>query len=552
MKLEGAAPVASQGLYKRRCRNPPRYPGIRQPHPHARKRRLALTDLIVASPDNDRNLDADSNGRVIIPAKATSDEYLALMNRKHAVTREGGKVVVAEFVGKHEIEYSTPREIEQFYRNVRIPMGDGATKPLGHWWLDHEKRRQYEAIVFEPGDAGAGTGTGVESNRRNPHVYNRWRGLSLKPKPGDWSLYYDNLLNNMCGGNLPHCNYVLDWMAHGVQHPEEKPGVAIVFRSDERGTGKSTVCRYYSELFGAHGLEVSSTDHLTGRFNGHLETLIVLVVNEAIWAGDHSSESVLKALITEPNITIENKHRAVQQRPSYLRVMMTANSSWVVPAGWSERRFLVLEASDRMVGKAKYWSELSRQMKKGGSAGFLHDLLARDLANFNPRSVPVTVALIDQKIQSMDDATRWIYNCLARGKWSLGHGSWKWDIGRNELYDLYINEAPKISSRKTRAVQTELGKLVGKIFPGANDGPRIRLAGERVRTYSFSGLEESRRQFARFMQAPDTHDLFIDTEPDNQVQIIDVGNSEPGNQSQESGTLIDFQSGRKLPTDTQK
>lgn len=508
-----------------------------------------MTQLIVTPPETDRN------GRVIIPSRATSDQYLALMNHKHAVTREGGKVVVAEFVGEHQIEYSTPREIEQFYRNIRIPMGDGASKPLGHWWLDHEKRRQYEAIVFEPAMNGAQDGQ-KDTLPTNPHVYNRWQGLAVKPKAGsDWSLYYDNLLNNMCGGNLAHCNYVLDWMAHGVQHPEEKPGVAIVFRSDERGTGKSTVCRYYTELFGAHGLEVSSTDHLTGRFNGHLETLIVLVVNEAIWAGDHSAESVLKALITEPNITLENKHRAVQQRPSYLRVMMTANSSWVVPAGWSERRFLVLEATDRMLGNAKYWSQLTRQMKHGGSAGLLHDLLNRNIADFNPRAVPVTEALIDQKIQSMDDATRWVFNCLARGKWSAAHDNWKWDIDRNELYELYISEAPKSGSRKTRAVQTELGRLIGKVFPGSNEGPRIRLAGERVRTYSFRDLETSRRQFAKYMQAPDSYDLFAGMKADNQVQLIgmaDTSNVLEEGSNTGSGTLIDFQSGKKLSSDGQE
>lgn len=506
-----------------------------------------MTQLIVTPPETDRN------GRVIIPSRATSDQYLALMNHKHAVTREGGKVVVAEFVGEHQIEYSTPREIEQFYRNIRIPMGDGASKPLGHWWLDHEKRRQYEAIVFEPAMNNGIQDGQKDSQPTNPHVYNRWQGLAVKPKAGsDWSLYYDNLLNNMCGGNLAHCNYVLDWMAHGVQHPEEKPGVAIVFRSDERGTGKSTVCRYYTELFGAHGLEVSSTDHLTGRFNGHLETLIVLVVNEAIWAGDHSAESVLKALITEPNITLENKHRAVQQRPSYLRVMMTANSSWVVPAGWSERRFMVLEASDRMISNATYWHELAKQMKKGGLSTFLYDLLNRDIAKFNPRAVPVTEALIQQKIQSMDDSTRWLYNCLSRGKWSVDHVNWMQEIGRNELYDLYLNDAPRITGRRSRALQTELGRLVSKIFPGANDGPRIRLAGERVRTYSFGDLEACRRQFAKFMQAPDSSDLFIGMQPDNVVQLIGGQDTTTNASNSGSATLISFPAGNRPVSDIQK
>lgn len=492
---------------------------------------LAQTPTPVPAPEPEH--------RIIIPAKATSDQYLAMMNQKHAVTREGGKVVVVEFVGEHQIEYSTPREIEQFYRNVQILMGDGGNKPLGRWWLDHERRRQYEAIVFEPGQPATDT---------SGHIYNRWRGLAVKPKPGNWSLYYDNLLNNMCRGNQAHCDYVLDWMAHGVQHPEEKPGVAIVFRSDERGTGKSTVCQYYARLFGIHGLEVSSANHLTGRFNGHLETAIVLVVNEAVWAGDQSAESILKSLITEANATTESKWMNAKQSRSFVRVMMTANSSWVVPAGWSERRFLVLEATDRMLSKDKYWVDLVRQMKNGGLSGFLHDLLARDISQFNPRNVPVTEALIDQKIQSMDDSTRWIFNCLSRGRWSADHNNWQQEMGRNELYALYLSEAPKITGRKIRAVQTELGKMIGRIFPGANDGPRIRLAGSRVRKYVFDGLEACRAQFATFLQAPEGTDLFFGMEPDNIIELL------PNPVPESGGTLmkVDFQTRQKLNTDTQE
>lgn len=496
----------------------------------------------------------DGDGPIVIPTKATSDQYLELMNRKHAVTQEGGKVVVAKFIGEHRIEYTTPKDIEQFYRNIQIPMGDGGSKPLGRWWLDHEKRRQYEDIVFDPGqspsNSSSSSNNANKSSRHNPHIYNRWRGLAVKPKKGEWSLYYDNLLNNMCGGNESYCRYVLDWMAHGVQHPEEKPGTAIVFRSDERGTGKSTVCRYYVQLFGPHGLEIASADHLTGKFNEHLETLVVLVVNEALWAGDHNAESILKSLITESSMAFEGKYKAVRSRNSYLRVMMTANSSWVVPAGWSERRFLVLEASDRMLRVPKYWMELAKQMKHGGLQGFLYDLLARDISTFNPRNVPVTEALIEQKIQSMDEVTAWLYTCLARGKWKEDDVAWRKEIGRNELYELYRQEGPKISRRRSgRSLQIELGKLIGRAFPGANDGPRLRVAGERVRTYTFSDLESCRSQFARYLQAPEGTDLFYGMEPDHRVEMIGGVNPAVPGVNPASGALIDFNTGKKLTND---
>lgn len=463
---------------------------------------------------------------VLIPQTATAAQYLELMNRKHAVVMEGGKTVVIKFVGENEIEFSNRRDLESFYANIWVQEGD-TREALGRWWWLHRNRRQYEEIVFDP------------RGNTPPEVYNRWRGLAVEPKRGKWDLYANNLKENMCHGNPLHYNYLLDWMAHAVQKPEEKPGVAVVLRSDERGTGKSTTCKYFAELFGPHGLEVAAAEHATGKFNGHLEMLVVLVINEAIWAGDHAAESVLKSLITEPSITIENKFRAVKQQPSYLRVMMTANSSWVVPAGWSERRFFVLEASSRGLGNPLYWTLLAKQMREGGLAAFLYDLLERDISTFNPREVPVTEALVDQKIQSLDDTTRWLLSCLERGTWSEKHGTWQTEIGRNELYELYLESGAKLGGKRTRAMQTELGRLLTRVFPGCVDGPRIRLAGSRVRHYLFPPLEQARAEFARYLQAPETANLFGYVESDdNAVEMLAPNPQPPGSLVQ-----VDFSSG---------
>ena len=57
----------------------------------------------------------------------------------------------------------------------------------------------------------------------------------------------------------------------------------------------------------------------------------MLVLTEGFWAGSHEAESVLKALIMEPEIAIERKGVDVRFVPSYTRVMMTSNAEWVVP-----------------------------------------------------------------------------------------------------------------------------------------------------------------------------------------------------------------------------
>jgi hypothetical protein len=72
-----------------------------------------------------------------------------------------------------------------------------------------------------------------------------------------------------------------------------------------------------------------------------------LFADEAFWAGDKKGESVLKGLITERTLVIEQKGIDAVQWPNRLKVMMAANAAWVVPASYHERRFAVFDVSNR-------------------------------------------------------------------------------------------------------------------------------------------------------------------------------------------------------------
>lgn len=82
--------------------------------------------------------------------------------------------------------------------------------------------------------------------------------------------------------------YVLNWMAAMFQRPSEAAEVAIAFKG-AKGTGKGTLGRVLQHIAGAHGLHISSPEHITGRFNSHLQNCICLFADEAFWAGDKRS-----------------------------------------------------------------------------------------------------------------------------------------------------------------------------------------------------------------------------------------------------------------------
>jgi hypothetical protein len=94
----------------------------------------------------------------------------------------------------------------------------------------------------------------------------RW---GLEPKEGDWSRLRRHLDTILASGNREFSEYMLNWLAFGLQRPGEKRGVALCVQGAE-GAGKGIVFHGYRRIYGPHGLYIIQPSHLTGKFNKHL------------------------------------------------------------------------------------------------------------------------------------------------------------------------------------------------------------------------------------------------------------------------------------------
>ncbi len=346
---------------------------------------------------------------------------LTTLNRDHAVLlREAAKTRVLSW-GSSELYSDRKVPVLQSFEDFRncymnqlvtIVKSDGKRThiPLGRWWLEHPRRRQYEALVFRPGEP-----------EELGNYLNMWRGFALDPVPGDWSLLRSHLNDIVADKDTKSALYILRWFAWAVQNPDKPAEVALVFRGG-RGTGKGTLARAIKRIHGQHGLQVTSPMQLTGRFNAHLRDTCLLFADEAIAPGDRAAESVLKGLITEPELTIEGKGVNTIQARNHLHIIMASNDAWVIPAGIDERRFAVFETSTSRVGDAGYFKAVNDEMAAGGLAAMLHDLLAMDLGSWHPRhNVPSTVALRQQQDLSLSPADMAIHNMLCEGEVPCEH-----------------------------------------------------------------------------------------------------------------------------------
>jgi hypothetical protein len=361
------------------------------------------------------NVDRYAKRQIARAREMLEDPRLREMNEKHAViSNYGGKCCVLSSTRSSanfalEVQtFQTIGAIQSRYANRHVEVGNKnghpITKSLGQWWIAHPKRRQYEGVIYAPG---------------NPNVeidgyFNLWRGWGVTPAKGDWSLLRLHILEVLAAGSEQYAAYITRWVANALQHPDRPSGVALVLRG-RKGTGKGLFCTLLTDLFGAHGIAVSNSKHVTGHFNGHLKDKSLLFADEALAAEDKQGESVLKCLITEREIIVEQKGFDAVPWKNCLNIIMASNAEWVVPASSDERRFAVFDVADHRSGDYSYFAALAAELNGGGQAAFLHDLLHMDLTGFDPREVPNTVALAEQKQRSLSPFDAWWLSLLHDG-----------------------------------------------------------------------------------------------------------------------------------------
>ena len=140
-----------------------------------------------------------------------------------------------------------------------------------------------------------------------------------------------------------------------------------------------------------------------------------MFADEAYGPKDKSTEGQLKRLVTEDTIQIEPKGRGQFDVPNCLHIMFASNNDWVVPAGPHERRWVVQRVSEIHRQEEEWFKPLYAEMKAGGFAAMLYDLLRMDLGDWHPRQIVRTAALADQQEQSLSALDLWWLNVLQTG-----------------------------------------------------------------------------------------------------------------------------------------
>lgn len=361
---------------------------------------------------------------------------------------------------------------------------------IGKMWLEWKHRKRQERIdILPPG--------GPE--RLSPDVYNRWRGWGVEREEGELHLpFLDHVFENVCSGNDEWNAWVIAWLAHMVQKPWEKPGTALVLRSDSEGTGKGVFGMAILKLAGYQGFKINTAERLTGRFNDHLFGRIFVFADEVTWGGNKTSSDVLKGLTSELVLDYEAKGAPTFQGRSFTRLLLTGNSSWMVSASATSRRWQVFDVSEKHKQDEPYFLRILNSLKRGGHSHLLDYLSNVDLSDLpNPRKIVSTHGLVNQKLLSLDSVDQWIHNVLTRGYILETHedACIEDTFSKSDVYQNYIDESAKVGIKR-RSNEVHFGRRLKEVFGGDLRTPRPRTdEGGRPMCYQFPPLDVARKSF---------------------------------------------------------
>lgn len=447
-------------------------------------------------------------------------DWVKEMNKTYFVVRERGSVLLCleshdTVLNRDVIDFMKPESFRLLHNNHQVVVGTTAKGAdikvgAGTAWLTHRDRLLYpNGFVMKPAVPVEG-------------AYDLWKGLGVEPRPGEWPKIKWHIRNIICSGNEKHYRWLINWIAWAVQHPELHAEVAVVLRGLE-GVGKGWLGQLLLKIFRHHGIHLTNQCQFNTRFNRHYVNGCFIFVDEAFYAGDKAGDGMMKGLITEHTIQMEAKGMDIITMPNRLKILMSSNNEWVIPAGREARRYFMLDVSEKKIRNAAYFKDLFAETDLE-LPGFLHDLLAMDLSDFDHRHVEHTEALHSQKLLGADSFVRFWYDCLYNGEiksttTSRSDGpdgddifyaeavGWPDRLAAQVLYARYLQHARHdrhpLSSAQMGQRLLQLLPEVKRSRTKAKVPPGIVPPGgpvKKPKTYSFPGLGACRKSFLKFMK----------------------------------------------------
>lgn len=246
------------------------------------------------------------------------------------------------------------------------------------------------------------------------NVLNLWLPPIAGKRGADWSVIGDFLHDIICDGDESRHRYLINFLAHMLQKPEEKPGVILVLMGGQ-GIGKGMFFKLLRAIWSKSALQVNSLDQVVGRFNAILEKTFIVMMDEALFSSDRPAIDKMKSLISEDYIVVEQKQIPSRRIASLHRFFAATNHMHFASIDADDRRHIFFNVSHKRQQDTIYFSKLNAAIADNNIiSAFVDHLLNQQLKTFDVRQKPASTTQTEQKLLSLRGFERFWYELLHR------------------------------------------------------------------------------------------------------------------------------------------
>tara|TARA_R100000654_G_scaffold1046_1_gene3949 strand:- start:27 stop:2297 length:2271 start_codon:yes stop_codon:yes gene_type:complete len=302
---------------------------------------------------------------------------------------------------KEGIKWATKdwKDVVQYYKKFQTFNADGKKCDFMKLYEEDETRLEYYAMDFIPYNSK------LEKDPSDKGIFNLFEGFKSHYVEYDdedvkWFLDFVHTLLNEEGV----AQYVINYLAHLVQKPNENPFVALVLKG-EKGTGKDTLGMIVENILGTSFMcKGQGMEDIFGNWNDHLANKLVGVMNEVEGKDGIKFMEKLKERIVNPKFSVKEKYMTQKCNMNWImRLIILSNNYTPVQTDNSDRRFMITRVNDALHGNKDFFNQIYKNINNPEKMNQIFSYLTDvDFKDWVPKdNVPITDTYVNMATRNI-------------------------------------------------------------------------------------------------------------------------------------------------------
>lgn len=187
---------------------------------------------------------------------------------------------------------------------------------------------------------------------------------TIEPLPGDVGPFLEFMEYLFVNEN--ERREALRWCATLIARPEIRMGYGMLLISEKQGTGKTTLgAAILAPLVGMQNVGFPSETDVNSQFNSWVAKKRLAIVSEIYSGSSWKAYNTLKAVITDKDITVNEKYQRTHRIENWCHVLASSNSMRALKMENDDRRWFYPEVTEVPWNREKF-GHLREWLGRGG------------------------------------------------------------------------------------------------------------------------------------------------------------------------------------------